>query len=112
MYRVLLSLTALSIFLSSSVVAPDDYLISDDENISYVYTQEHASLMSQMKGYQEAIVKEYEKEFGFKLDDKLYVGLASNNNQIANGFSTQVPFNSQLFYGAGAIYIDYLFNYS
>jgi len=93
--------------LSSSVVVPDDYLISDDENFSYVYTQEHASLMPKIKSYQHEIVKGYEREFGFKLDEKLRVGLASNNNQIANGFSTQIPFNMQLFYGAGSIYIDY-----
>jgi len=107
MYKVLLPLTTSTMLLSSSVVVPDDYLISDDENVSYVYTKEHASLMPKVKGYQQEIVKGYEKEFGFKLDDKLRVGLASNNNQIANGFSTQIPFNSQLFYGAGATYIDY-----
>jgi len=107
MYKILLPLTASTMLLSSSVVVPDDYLISDDENVSYVYTQEHASLMPKMKSYQEEIVKGYEKDFGFKLDEKLNVGLASNNNQIANGFSTQVPFNSQLFYGAGVMYIDY-----
>jgi len=107
MYKVLLSLTASTMLLSSSVVVPDDYLIADDENISYVYTQEHVSLIPKVKGYQEEIVKGYEREFGFKLDEKLNVGLASSNNQIANGFSTQMPFNSQLFYGAGATYIDY-----
>ena len=93
--------------LFGAVVVPDDYLISDDEELSYVYSKEHASLIPQMKAYQEEIIGGYEKEFGFKLDDKMYVGLASNNNQIANGFSTQIPFNMQLFYGAGATYIDY-----
>jgi len=107
MYKVILSLTASTLLLFSSVVVPDDYFIADEENLSYIYTQEHASLMPKMKAYQEEILKGYEKEFGFKLDEKLYVGLASNNNQIANGFSTQIPFNAQLFYGAGAAYIDY-----
>ena len=91
----------------SAVVVPDDYLISDEEDVSYVYTKEHASLMPKMKTYQKEIVDGYEKEFGFKLDEKLYVGLASSQNQIANAFSTQMPFNSQIFYGAGATYIDY-----
>jgi hypothetical protein len=98
---------ASTLLLSSSVVVPDAYLITEDENLSYIYTQEHTSLMASMKAYQEEILKGYEKEFGFQLDEKLHVGLASNNNQIANGFSTQIPFNSQLFYGAGAAYIDY-----
>ncbi len=91
----------------SAVVVPDDYLISNDEEVSYIYTQENSKLMPQMKSYQEVIVKGYEKEFGFKLDDEMTVGLASSSNQIANGFSTQIPFNMQLFYGSGASYIDY-----
>ncbi len=93
--------------LTAAVVVPDDYIISDGEALSYVYTEEHASLIPKMKAYQEEIVIGYEKEFGFKLDDKMSVGIASNNNQIANGFSTQIPFNMQLFYGAGATFIDY-----
>ena len=107
MYKVILSLTASTLLLFSSVVVPDDYLIADDENISYVYTKEHTSLIPNLKAYQKEIVDGYEEEFGFKLDEKLYVGLASSRNQIANGFSTQIPFNAQLFYGAGAAYIDY-----
>ena len=98
----------LSVSLSfSAVVVPDDYLISDDEELSYIYTQEHASLIPKMKAYQEEVMEGYKKEFGFKLDDKMTVGLASSKNQIANAFSTQIPFNMQLFYGAGATYIDY-----
>ena len=99
---------ALSVSLAvCAVVVPDDYLILEDEELSYIYSKEHSKLIPKMKAYQEEIVKGYEKEFGFKLDEKMMVGMASNNNQIANGFSTQIPFNMQLFYGAGATYIDY-----
>ena len=107
MYKTLLSLSLFSILLSAGVVVPDDYLISDNEKLSYIYSDEYSGLMPDMKNYQEEILKGYEKEYGFKLDDKLYVGLASRNNQIANGFSTQFPFNSQLFYGAGSGMVDY-----
>ncbi|CAA6825573.1 MAG: Unknown protein [uncultured Sulfurovum sp.] len=107
MQKFLLFLTLLSHWLLSAVVVPDDYFISDDKDIAYIYGEEHASLMPKMKEYQEEIVEGYDKEFGFKLDDKMTVGLASSHNQIANGFSTQIPFNMQLFYGAGATYIDY-----
>ncbi|CAA6809122.1 MAG: Unknown protein, partial [uncultured Sulfurovum sp.] len=89
------------------MVVPDEYLISDTDELSYIYTEEHAPLMSKIKDYQEAIIDRYEKEFGYELDDKTHVGLASSNNQIANGFSTQIPFNTQILYGAGATYIDY-----
>ncbi len=107
MYKIVLSLSLSTLFLSAGVVVPDDYVIADDEKLSYVYSDEYAGMMSDMKMYQEQIVNEYEKEYGFKLDDKLYVGLASQKNQIANGFSTQIPFNSQLFYGAGSGMVDY-----
>ena len=107
MYKIVLSLSLSTLLLSAGVVVPDDYVIADDEKLSYVYSDEYAGMMSDMKMYQEQIVNEYEKEYGFRLDDKLYVGLASQNNQIANGFSTQFPFNSQLFYGAGAGMVDY-----
>jgi len=107
MYKTILFLSLSSFLFAQGVVVPDDYLISDDKKLSYVYSSENASLIVDMKTYQEKIVEAYEKEYGFKLDDKLYVGIASQNNQIANGFSTQFPFNSQLFYGAGAGLSDY-----
>lgn len=107
MYKSLLTFTLSSSLLFAAVVVPDDYLISDDEALSYIYSSEHSALMPTMKKYQEEVIEGYEKEYGFELDDKLSVGLASSNNQIANGFSTQIPFNLQIFYGAGATYIDY-----
>ena len=107
MYKTLFSFSLLNTLLLAGVVVPDDYFISDDENISYLYSSEHQGLFPDFSKYQKKIIQEYEKEYGYKLDEKLYVGLASNKNQIANGFSTQFPFNSQLFYGAGAGYIDY-----
>lgn len=91
----------------SGVVVPDDYYISDDKEKAYVYTQEYVPIVSDFKEYQGDIIQAYEKEYGYQLDEKLYVGLASHKNQIANAFSTQIPFNAQLFYGAGAGDIDY-----
>jgi len=93
--------------VTASVVVPDDYLISKDNEVDYVYTPEHAPLMSKMKSYQKEVMQDYEKGFGVKLDDKMSVGIASSHNQIANAFSTQIPFNMQMFYGAGVGYVDY-----
>ena len=92
---------------TAGVVVPDDYEVSEGENIRYIYGAEHQKHLPNIKAYQQKVIKGYEKEFGFALDDKLRVGLATSNNQIANGFSTQIPFNMQLFYGAGASYVDY-----
>ena len=83
----------------------DRYKIVEDNNITYIYSDVN---ISQIKSYQKGIIKKYQDEFDFKLDDTLYVGVASQNNQISNAFSTQIPFNSQVLYGAGALNIDYL----
>ena len=107
MQKFLLYISLSTYLFSSAIVVPDDYLISEEKNISYIYTQEYKAILPEWKSYQQKIVEGYEEEFDFKLDETLHVGMASSNNQIANGFSTQFPFNSQLFYGAGAGYIDY-----
>ena len=83
----------------------DRYRVVEDNSIEYIYSDEYN--ITQIKNYQDAIIKRYEDEFGFKLDDTLYVGLASQNNQISNAFSTQIPFNSQVLYGSGVLNIDY-----
>ena len=99
--------TLLTTSLSAGVVVPDRYFISEGEDISYIYSSEYEPTLEALKNYQKKIIKSYEEEYGYKLDNRLYVGLASSNNQIANGFSTQFPFNQQVFYGAGVGYIDY-----
>lgn len=106
-YKFLYPLLLPSYLLSTQIVVPDDYYISKDDNLSYIYSKEYREILPKIKEYQEDIISNYEREYGYKLDEKLYVGLASFKNQIANGFSTQIPFNSQILYGAGAGYIDY-----
>ncbi|NEW61137.1 hypothetical protein GSY74_07570 [Sulfurovum sp. bin170] len=107
MSKILLSIALPITIFAEGVVVPDNYKISENEDVSYVYTSEYAEILPKMKAYQQDLMQQYEDDFGYKLDDTLFVGLASKNNQIANGFSTQIPFNSQLYYGAGVGHIDY-----
>ena len=107
MYKILLSLTLPLYLFSGAVVVPDDYQITSSEKIDYIYTEEHAKMLPQIKAYQEHVMRQYEKEFGFKLDEKMHVGIASNNNQIANAMVTPIPLNLQFLYGAGAGAVDY-----
>ncbi len=107
MYKSILAISLLTYILVAEVVVPDNYLLSEEKNISYIYANEYASILDDLKAYQSDIIKGYEKTYGYGFDSRLYVGLASSKNQIANGFSTQFPFNQQIFYGAGAGYIDY-----
>ncbi|NOZ91098.1 MAG: hypothetical protein GXO60_07440 [Epsilonproteobacteria bacterium] len=107
MSKILLFMATLSAIYAETVVVPDRYEIIDDENSSYIFSDEYRGVLPDIKEYQDRVIAQYSSEFGFNFDDKLRVGLASQNNQIANAFSTQIPFNSQLFYGAGAGEVDY-----
>jgi len=107
MSKTLLSIALPILLFAEKVVVPDNYQIVEDKENTYIYSNEYVPILPDIKSYQHKVIEEYNSEFGFKLDDKLRTSLASNNNQIANGYSTQIPFNSQLFYGAGASMIDY-----
>ena len=107
MYKILLSISLSALLFAEGVVVPDDYKISEDKDLTYGYSQEYEQILPNIKKYHKEVLKQYEDEFGYKLDDTMYVGFASRNNQIDNAFSTQIPFNSQIYYGAGVGYIDY-----
>ena len=107
MHKILLSLTLPLYIYSGTVVVPDDYQISSSDKIDYIYSENYANLLPQIKIYQEQIMSQYEREFGFKLDEKMHVGMASNNNQLANAMVTPIPLNLQFLYGAGTGSVDY-----
>ncbi len=107
MKKTLIIFLPIILFSESVIVPSDNYKIIDYKDRSYIYSPEYKNILPKIEDYQTDIINQYENEYGFKLDDTLRVGLASQNNQIANAFSTQIPFNSQLFYSAGASGIDY-----
>jgi len=103
-----LLLSTLPLLLTAETfIVPDDYKITKDKEIDYIYSEEYEPILPDIKAYQEEVISQYEKDFGFKLDDKMQVGLASLNNQESNAFSTQIPFNMQVFYGTGSVLVDY-----
>jgi len=106
MKKLLLTIFPL-LLTAETFIVPDNYKITKDKKINYIYSDDYKSILPDIKTYQEKILNQYERDFGFKLDDKLQVGLASLNNQEANAFSTQIPFNMQIFYGSGSIMVDY-----
>ncbi len=87
-------------------VVPDNYLTQDGNQTAYVYPADSQISINKISRYQHWVMRQYEQEFGYRLDQKLYLNLASQNNQIANGFSTQLPLNEQVFYGGGASNYD------
>ena len=94
-------------FIWASAVMPDTYYIDKDKNLTFIYAKEYHDTLPAIRSDQTQIMQKYTKEFGFNLDEKLYIGLASHNNQKTNGYTTQIPFNSQLLFGTGAESLDY-----
>ncbi len=87
---------------AGAVVPSDDYSIEENSTTSYIYSDEYKPMIEGLKLYDQKVLESLQKEYGYAFDDTLYVMLASQNNQITNAFSTQIPFNAQLLYGAGA----------
>jgi len=104
-----LLLTAVTLVEAGPVVVPNDenYYISNVGDTELIYTEKNKKFAEQAASLEAVIHSEYEELFGYEMDQVLHVGLISDNNQIANGFSTQVPFNMQINYLGGTQLIDY-----
>jgi len=99
----------MQILFANIVVTGDNYNITtNDKDLKLIFTKEHSKEAKEAKSVTKEIIKNYEKSYGFALDDILYVGLPSSHNQIANAFSTQFPLNSQMNYIGGAYMVDYM----
>jgi hypothetical protein len=96
-------------FLSAAEIVAHDkaYYKYNKDNIEIIYTEENLPFAQQAVGIQKALHKDYEKFFGWKLDETLYIGLLSSYNQIANGESSQFSGNRQINYIGGTQLIDY-----
>lgn len=90
-------------------VVPEDetYLQSKQGNVEFIYTAQNEYALQRAAQISAYLHPQYESLFGFKLDSPLYVGLISQQNQIANGFSTQFPLNMQVNYLGGTSHVDY-----
>ncbi len=97
------------VLLTGTSVVPDDkpYYKYKQNNVEIIYTKENLPFAKHTASIEEPLNKDYEDVFSWKLDSTLYIGLISDCNQIANGFSTQWPKNNQINYIGGTQYIDY-----
>lgn len=104
-------LFAVSPMFTGDSVVPNDkkYFKYNMENIDVeiIYSKENISFAKQVAKIEENLQKKYIDMYKWKFDETLYVGLISDYNQIANGFSTQWPNNRQINYIGGTQKIDY-----
>jgi len=89
------------------VMMDEPYYQSDVRNTQIIYTQQNLPYAQYTASVEKALQPLYEEMFGYKMDEKLSVVLASKYNQIPNGFSTQYPNNRQVNYIGGSLLVDY-----
>jgi len=83
-----------------------------ERDVEIIYTEDNIPFAKHAAEIEGQLHRDYENFFNWKFDERLYVGLISDENQIANGFSTQWPNNRQINYIGGATMVDYFSNTS
>ena len=108
MLKVSLALFFATPLLFANVVSHDEaYFTKKVRNTQLIYTEQNIPFAKQAAAVEMRLQPLYEEKFGYKMDETLHVGLISEYNQIANGFSTQYPNNRQINYVGGAMKVDY-----
>ena len=93
---------------TASVVAHDaPYYTEEVRNTELIFTQGNRAFAQEAAEVEWVLNPLYETLYGYTMDEQLHVVLASEYNQIANGFSTQYPNNRQVNYIGGVLKPDY-----
>lgn len=91
----------------TGVANDQPYFTQDVGNTRLIFTEANKGIAEKAAGVELLLHPVYEQSFGYQMDTRLSVGLMSSYNQIANGFSTQFPWNRQINYIGGAMMPDY-----
>ncbi len=102
-----LAFLGMSLHGADVVMHDQSYFKADVRNTELIYTEKNLPYARQAAMREAALQPLYEATFGYIMDEPLHVGLISEYNQIANGFSTQYPNNRQINYIGGALMGDY-----
>lgn len=104
-------LLILFVFIASTTFA---FLVSDDEDyfiyrtskVNYILTESDFKYFETLLVRSHQFISLYEREFHWILDEKLSFTVASNRNQIANAFASNIPFNMVVFQKGGVEFLD------
>jgi hypothetical protein len=83
-----------------------DYRVLTQGNYRIVFPNEHESLAKRLAQRNPWLNALYEKEFRWSFDEDAVLVLASNRNQIANGFARQSPRLLTSFFNGGPNFVD------
>jgi hypothetical protein len=90
-----------------SVSSDDDYKIIKNKKYNIIYTGDYIEEVKFLQKNLDNFLAHNDKTFGFSFDEPLRLVLISDNIQIPNAFSTQVPFNLGIYFNGGAGMNDY-----
>ena len=107
MIRATILLLMAATLYANVAVTGDNYNKIANDKVEVIYALEYDTLSQKVLGLESDLLKEYSASFGYQLDDTQYVGLLSSHNQVANAYSTQMPYNLQMNFPAGALSVDY-----
>lgn len=103
MFKLLLVSLFFTISLySQSLSSDDNYQVYSSKNYSIIFTDDYKNEALFIKENLDQFLKVNDNSFGYSFDEKLKIVLISNNIQIPNAFSTQVPSNLGVYYNGGS----------
>jgi len=88
--------------LAISITSNDNYNSYKTKNYSIIYTDQYINEAKFIKINIDDFIKHNNKSFGYSFDEPIKIVLISNNIQVPNAFSTQVPFNMGVYYNGGS----------
>lgn len=90
-----------------SISSDDDYRVFQTDKYLITFTKQYEKEAAFIKENLDDFLKVNDSSFGYSFDEPLRIVLISNNIQVANAFSTQVPYNMTAFYNGGTSMVDY-----
>ncbi|MEA2049994.1 MAG: hypothetical protein U9O56_04615, partial [Campylobacterota bacterium] len=105
---VLLYINTYALSLSSD----DKYKLFQGEKYSITFTSDYENEAIYIKKNIDDFLEHNDRSFGYSFDDKIKIVLISNNIQVPNAFSTQVPYNLGVYFNGGSGMNEYFSNSS
>ena len=97
-----------SVWGGDIVVSNDkEYYIYEDNSIKIIFAKEYKKHIKTIIELSKKINNNYSTSFGFRLNKKLTITLASSKNQIINAFATPILNDLVMMYGSGSVMGDY-----
>lgn len=90
-----------------SVSSNDNYKVYENSKYTIIYTDDFKNEALFIKENLDDFLKFNDKSFGYTFDEPIKIVLISNNIQIANAFSTQIPYNLGIYFSGGSGMNDY-----